>query len=248
MNKPNNKKIVIGNWKMNGSLSLNSLFLSNLKSIDISKFYQMGICVPFPYLFQVFNYLNDTGIYWGAQNISEYDKGAYTGEVSGSMLQDFACKLVIIGHSERRNFYNENNRIILNKIHAALNYNLIPIVCFGESIEHCRTSKTIPFIDEQLNDIFKLEHSNLNRIILAYEPLWAIGSGCIANIDQINEVHYYIKNKLATLKADSVNLLYGGSVKPENIHELFDNPYIDGVLVGGASLILNDFLKIALVN
>ncbi|AWD32599.1 Triosephosphate isomerase [Candidatus Kinetoplastibacterium sorsogonicusi] len=249
MNKSHiNSKFIIGNWKMNGSLKENFIFLSKLKNINSNKYHQMGICVPFPYLFQANELLNGSKILWGAQDISSYDKGAYTGQVSAFMIKDFNCKLVIIGHSERRLFQHENESIIFKKIVISLNNSLIPIVCFGETLNIRNNGNTLAYIDKQLKKVFKLNKDLLSRVIFAYEPLWAIGSGYSATQEQIYEVHNHVKKRLYNLGVTSTCILYGGSVNSKNSSYLLNISGVDGVLIGGASLLIDEFLKISIIS
>lgn len=206
------------------------------------------VCVPFPYLAQVQSVLSGSGLAWGAQNVSQYIKGAYTGEVSARMLVDFGCSHVIIGHSERRMFYGESNAIIAAKFAAALAEGLTPILCVGESLEQRETGVTESVIGEQLDAVLVTAGiEGLGYAIIAYEPVWAIGTGKTATPAQAQAVHTFIRGKLAALDEDIAAALiiqYGGSVKAASAAELFAQPDIDGGLIGGASLVADEFIAI----
>lgn len=185
----------------------------------------------------------------GAQNVSQYDCGAYTGEISASMLESIGVKYVTIGHSERRTIFNEDNNIIACKIKKALENNLNPIVCCGEPLEERKNNNYLNFIQNQIEKaIFSLSEDEIEKIILAYEPIWAIGTGETASAEQAQEVHKYIREiieeKFGNKIADNITILYGGSVKPSNAKELFSEEDIDGALVGGASLNAESFVGI----
>lgn len=242
-------KLVVGNWKMNGSLTqnqelLNAIITGTRELRDVV----CAVCVPYPYLQAVQLVLKDTHITWGAQNVSQFDFGAYTGEVAAEMLLDFACRYVIVGHSERRSLFGEDNHTVAEKFKKAQGVGLIPILCVGETLAQREIGETERVIDEQLDAVIKLTGINsLAQSVIAYEPVWAIGTGRTATPAQAQSVHAFIRSKLAkqnTEVAASVQILYGGSVKSNNAGDLFAMPDIDGGLIGGASLIAGEFISI----
>ncbi len=243
-------KLVAGNWKMHGNLKENGALLealiSNMPKPGNNTRY--AVCVPFPYLASVQTALRNTYIDWGAQNISQYDKGAYTGEVSADMLIDFGCTYVIVGHSERRMLFGETSQIVAEKYSAAQRAGLIPILCVGETLEQRDSDITEQVIDEQLKAVIALTGvESLAKAVIAYEPVWAIGTGKTATPQQAQDIHQFIRKGIAAQNqeiAESLPILYGGSVKANNAEELFDMPDIDGGLIGGASLISEDFVAI----
>ncbi|MBY0578331.1 MAG: triose-phosphate isomerase [Burkholderiales bacterium] len=243
------QKIVAGNWKMNGSLAGNAALLEGIV-VGISGFsgVECVVCAPFPYLFQVQAKLADSPVLWGAQNLSQYDRGAYTGEVSASMLKDFGATHVIVGHSERRAIFGETSMIVAEKFRAAGDAGLIPILCVGESLSERESGITERIVGEQLDAVIDFAGVDaLRSAVLAYEPVWAIGTGRTATPQQAQDVHRYLRARIASRSAEvagKVSILYGGSVKPSNAGELFAMPDIDGGLVGGASLAASEFCEI----
>jgi len=240
--------VVAGNWKMNGSKSTVTSLLQALKQgLQVTRA-QVLVCAPFPYLGMVADGLQGSPIQWGAQNASEHDAGAYTGEVSMAMLTDFGCSHVILGHSERRALYGETDAVIAEKFHAALEAGLTPILCVGESLEQREAGDTIQVVEEQLLAVVERVGVAAFRLaILAYEPVWAIGTGRTATPQQAQDVHQALRQCLArqdAAVADGLSILYGGSVKAANAAELFACPDIDGGLIGGASLDAEEFLAI----
>ena len=242
-------KIVAGNWKMNGSLALNEALLkgvvagtSGLEGVTCV------VCAPFPYLHQLQGQLSGSHVFSGAQNLSQYDKGAYTGEVSASMLKDFGVSYVIIGHSERRAIFGETSVTVAEKFRAAVDAGLIPILCVGESLAEREAGITEKVVGEQLDAVTGYVGAEiLARSVIAYAPVWAIGTGRTASPGQAQEVHAFLRNRLAGLNAEvaaKVSILYGGSVKASNAQELFSMPDIDGGLIGGASLVSGEFNEI----
>jgi len=209
---------------------------------------EFAVCVPYPYLSSVGTMLKSTSIRWGAQNVSQFDKGAYTGEVSSAMLNDFECDYVIVGHSERRALYGETNEMVAEKYVAVQRAGMTPILCVGETLEQRESGVTERIIDEQLNAVIKLAGiESFSRAVIAYEPVWAIGTGKTASPQQAQDVHRFIRNKISDLSreiAGDLSILYGGSVKANNAQELFMMLDIDGGLIGGASLLANDFVAI----
>jgi triosephosphate isomerase len=240
------KKLVAGNWKMHGSLAENAALLSALKSSLAGL--EAVVCVPFPYLAQVQSELAGSSIAWGAQNLSEHAKGAYTGEVSASMLRDFGCRYVIVGHSERRSLYGESDHQVAAKYVAAQAGGLTPILCVGESLEEREAGITEQVVARQLDAVISTAGvGSLANAIIAYEPVWAIGTGRTATPEQAQAVHAFIRGKIAALDpaiADALIIQYGGSVKAANAPELLAQPDIDGGLIGGASLIPEEFTAI----
>ncbi|MBW0454548.1 MAG: triose-phosphate isomerase [Candidatus Kinetoplastibacterium crithidii] len=241
-------RLVLGNWKMFGSFFENARLLKGLKSIDDSLYCEIGICIPFPYLYQAVLGLQGSNCSWGAQDISMHSSGAYTGEVSGVMLKEFGCKWVIVGHSERRMFHGETDLNVLRKMEAAINNDITPVVCVGETLEQYKSGISFKIIEKQVSSILELKHSSLSKIVISYEPIWAIGSGIAANPDYAQNIHYMIRKMLSDNGVLNVKILYGGSVKPNNAFDFFSMPDIDGALVGGASLILEDFLAISSIK
>jgi triosephosphate isomerase len=240
------KKLVAGNWKMHGSLAENAALLAAIKpalaGIDAV------VCVPFPYLAQTQALLAGSSIAWGAQNVSEQAKGAFTGEVSAAMLLDFGCKYVIVGHSERRSLYGESDELVASKYKAAQAAGLIPILCVGESLEERESGVTEAVVARQLDAVINAAGvGSLSNAVVAYEPVWAIGTGKTASPEQAQAVHAFIRRKIAMLDAGVAERLviqYGGSVKAANASELMAQPDIDGGLIGGASLVADDFVAI----
>jgi len=235
-------RLIAGNWKMNGSLAANRDLLDGLVSVPGV---EMAVCVPYPYLAQARQ--RPDGIVLGAQNVSEYAAGAYTGEVSAAMLLEFGCRYVIVGHSERRALFGEGDVMVGRKALAALHAGLVPIVCVGETLAERDEARVMEVIDRQLGAVREvLGAAAMSGVVLAYEPVWAIGSGRSASVAQIAEVHGAIRAWLDGhgVSASAVRILYGGSVKPDNALELFDVPHVDGGLIGGASLAAADFMAI----
>jgi triosephosphate isomerase len=240
---------VAGNWKMHGSLRANAALLEALKAgRKQSDEVTCAVCVPFPYLAQVSTALAGSSIAWGAQNLSEHDAGAYTGEVSGAMLREFGCRYVIVGHSERRALYAEDDQRVAAKFVAARRAGLTPILCVGETLEQRERDETQGVVARQLDAVVAAAGvAGLADAVLAYEPVWAIGTGRNATPQQAQEVHAFVRARLAardTALAERLKILYGGSVKPGNAKELFGMPDIDGGLIGGASLSAADFIAI----
>ena len=244
----NRKQLVVGNWKMNGSLSDNEALLVGLSAADDLSGLDVSVCVPYLYLAQTREHLAAGNISWGGQNVSEHDAGAYTGEISGSMLADFEVSFGLVGHSERRSFYADANELVGVKARKLLNVGITPIVCVGETFKQREAEETFGIISAQLEAVIeRIGLENLGRIVLAYEPVWAIGTGLTASPEQAQEVHEYLREQVALLDeaaASSLRILYGGSVKPDNAEKLFRQADVDGGLIGGASLNLIDFLTI----
>ena len=243
------QKLVAGNWKMHGGLKTNQQLLQDVVAgVAGLRDVAVAVCVPFPYLAQTQAVLSGTPVAWGAQNLSEQAQGAFTGEVSASMLQDFACRYVLVGHSERRAIYGETDSLVAEKFAAALASGLRPVLCVGETLEQRDAGKTLEVVFAQIDAVLaRVGVAAFSGAVVAYEPVWAIGTGRTATSAQAQEVHAAIRAKLAKLDAgvaEGLQILYGGSVKPGNAVELFSMPDIDGGLIGGASLVASDFLAI----
>lgn len=243
------QKLVAGNWKMHGGLKSNlSLLQDIVAGAPALQGVAIAVCVPFPYLAQAQTVLSGSSVFWGAQNLSEQMQGAFTGEVSGSMLQDFACRYVLVGHSERRAIYGESDTLVAEKFAAALACGLRPVLCVGETLAQRELGKTVEVVSGQVGAVLaRVGVKAFTAAVVAYEPVWAIGTGLTATSDQAQEVHAAIRAQIAredSTVAEGLQILYGGSVKPSNAAELFAMPDIDGGLIGGASLVAADFLAI----
>jgi triosephosphate isomerase (TIM) len=242
-------KLVAGNWKMHGSFPDNAKLLTEVVagSKALSRA-QQAVCVPFPYLEQARGALRATRIAWGAQNVSQYAKGAYTGEVAGAMLRDLDCTYVIVGHSERRALFGEDSDTVALKFKAAIDVGLVPILCVGETLAQREAGETEQVVDDQLAAVTtRFGAQALAAAVIAYEPVWAIGTGKTASPEQAQAVHAHIRGRIAADQqevAAELRILYGGSVKASNAAELFAMPDIDGGLIGGASLIGAEFAAI----
>lgn len=238
--------LVIGNWKMNGSKVDNQALLSAVKAQSESVSHaDMAICAPFIYLPQLGDQLSETSINYGSQDVSVHVEGAYTGEVSASMLSDFGCRYTIVGHSERRQYHSESNLLVGQKALSTIQAGMVPIICFGESLEQREIGSALDVIGSQLQAVKSvIGDQGLLKSVIAYEPVWAIGTGLTATPEQAQEVHQFIRGKLGNI-AEEISILYGGSVKAANAEDLFKQPDIDGALVGGASLDADEFINIA---
>lgn len=241
-------KLVAGNWKMHGSLGSNLALLTAVRGGAAALKGQMAVCVPYPYLAQAQAVLAGSNVAWGAQDVSEHAQGAYTGEVSAGMLNDFGCRYVIVGHSERRSYYGDTDVVVAAKFAAALKAGLTPILCVGETLAEREAGITAEVVTRQMDAIMSASGvAALGGAVVAYEPVWAIGTGKTATPAQAQEVHAMIRDRVARddkAVAGVLQILYGGSVKPANARELFGQPDIDGGLIGGASLVADDFLGI----
>jgi triosephosphate isomerase len=241
-------KFVAGNWKMHGSLAGNLALLTAVRAGAAGLKAQIAVCVPYPYLAQAQSALAGCNVAWGAQDISEHAQGAYTGEVSGAMLNDFGCRYVIIGHSERRAYYGDTDAVVAAKYAAALKAGLTPIVCVGETLAERESNVTAQVVTRQLDAVIANSGvTSLAKAVVAYEPVWAIGTGKTASPAQAQEVHALIRARVAASDlevATGLQILYGGSVKPGNAKELFGQSDIDGGLIGGAALVADDFVGI----
>ncbi len=242
------QKLFVGNWKMNGTLVANGRLLREIKSGVSEAQGEVAICVPACYLAQCCEILLQSNIALGAQDVSSHATGAYTGDVSARMLQDFGCKYVIVGHSERREYHGETDEEIAHKAQRAMAAGITPIVCVGETLAQKEAGKTQEVIDRQMSAFLSvLDPEETNNLIVAYEPIWAIGTGKTATPEIAQEVHAMLRALLIKKSADAgkrTRILYGGSMRPQNARELLEMPDIDGGLIGGASLIATDFLAI----
>ena len=243
------QKLVAGNWKMHGNLADNQALLSSLRA-QLAGLRNVSCVVfaPAPYLAQVQQILAESNIAWGAQNVSEYGKGAYTGEIATSMLSDLGCQYVLLGHSERRAMYGETDEIVAAKFVAALSAGLTPVLCVGETLGEREAGQAETVIARQLDAVItRAGVAGLAKSVVAYEPVWAIGTGKTASPEQAQAIHAFIRQKIAYLDAgvaQDLVILYGGSVKAANAVELFGQPDIDGGLIGGASLVADEFVAI----
>ena len=240
------KRLVIGNWKMNGSLQSNAALIEGVVAGIKARAFDatVAVCAPFPYLAQVSGMLEATNVSWGAQDVSAHAKGAYTGEVSASMLLEFGCRWAIVGHSERRAMHGESAELVADKTEAAAKSGLTPVFCVGETLVQREAGQVQAVIAAQLAPLFAKGDDLVTRTVIAYEPVWAIGTGKTATPEQAQEVHAFIRTQLPQAAKD-VPLLYGGSVKPDNAQTLFAMADIDGGLIGGAALVAEDFVAIA---
>ncbi|MCF6295973.1 MAG: triose-phosphate isomerase [Flavobacteriaceae bacterium] len=242
-------QIVAGNWKMNNDLAQTQALISDLKKQVQTSNAEVMIAPAFTNLYSAFEALRHTNIEVVAQNMHFAESGAYTGEVSAKMLQSIGIKTVILGHSERRAYFGETDELLAKKVDAALANNMRIIFCFGEELADRKSGNHESVVESQIKKaLFHLEYSAFNNIILAYEPVWAIGTGETASPEQAQEMHAFIRKTLADKYgeevANSVSILYGGSVKPANAKEIFSNPDVDGGLIGGAALNAEDFFAI----
>jgi triosephosphate isomerase len=242
------RKLVAGNWKMHGSLADNEALLSGILAGMGGVKAGVAVCVPFPYLAQAQAKLTGSAIAWGAQNMSQHAKGAFTGEVSAAMLNDFACSYVIVGHSERRAIYGESDELVAEKFAAVQAAGMTPILCVGETLDEREGGITEAVVARQMDAVIaKCGVASLAKAVVAYEPVWAIGTGKTASPEQAQAVHAFIRAKVRALDAgvaDGLVIQYGGSVKASNAVELFGQLDIDGGLIGGASLNVEEFLAI----
>jgi triosephosphate isomerase len=229
-------RLVAGNWKMHGSLAANRALLDAI--VTGVKGVECAVCVPFPYLVQVAERLQGTHIGWGAQNLSEHASGAHTGEVSAAMLAEFSCRYVLVGHSERRQIYGETDAQAAAKFAAAQGAGIKPIFCVGETLAERDAGRTEAVVARQLDAV--LGRSTFGDAVLAYEPVWAIGTGRTATPEQAQAVHAFLRRRVG----EATRILYGGSVKPDNAAAIFAMPDVDGGLIGGAALKAREFIAI----
>ena len=243
------RPLVAGNWKMNGSRTESAVLLEGVKKGMSSAFKaEVAVCPPYVLIPLAAEKLAGSVIAWGGQNLGAHKSGAYTGEVSGPMLKDYGCTYVIVGHSERRTLYGENDALVAEKYGAAQTVNLIPILCVGETLQEREANQTETVVARQLDAVIE-KHGigSFKSAVIAYEPVWAIGTGKTATPQQAQDVHRFIRARLAARDkavADKVRILYGGSMKGSNAKELLAQPDIDGGLIGGASLQVEEFLTI----
>ena len=239
------RKLVAGNWKMHGNHSANAELLAGIAGARPFAC-DVAVCVPFPYLSETAVALAGTDLRWGAQDVSAHAQGAYTGEVSAGMLAEFGCRYAIVGHSERRQYHAESDQLVADKAKAALARGLTPIVCVGETLAEREAGATETVVKRQLSAVIHALGHCAGEMVVAYEPVWAIGTGKVASPEQAQAVHAVLRAQLkaATPHADTMKILYGGSMKPDNAASLLCQADIDGGLIGGASLKLADFVAI----
>lgn len=243
--------LIAGNWKMNCGPYDAAELLEGLKAkkSEVSDNVDVLVCPPFVSIGMAVKYLYDTDIQVGAQNIHFEENGAFTGEISGSMLAESGCNYVIIGHSERRQYFGETDETVNKRAHKALEHKLAPIVCVGESLDQRKADEHYDLVKNQVTAALKdISAEDVLDVVIAYEPIWAIGTGETASPEQAQEMHKHIRNVIAELyeqdAADRINILYGGSMKPANAHELLSQADVDGGLIGGASLDAESFSEI----
>ena len=239
------RPLVVGNWKMNGSSASNEALLAALKAAPLGEA-EVSVCVPAVYLHDVADTLHGGAVRCGAQDCSSHDSGAYTGEISAAMLAEFGCCHVIVGHSERRALHGESDRLVAEKAAAALKHGLVPIVCVGETLAEREAVMTERVVARQLGAVVDALGARIDDVVVAYEPVWAIGTGKTATPAEAQAVHAFLRGLLAErgAKAAAMRILYGGSVKADNAAQLFAEPDLDGGLIGGASLKAADFIAI----
>ena len=240
------KKLIAGNWKMNGSLTANENLVKGLLAGLADPACQVALCVPSIYLSQMQALVAGSPIDLGAQDMSQQEVGAFTGEVSGAMLKEFGVRYVLVGHSERRQYHFETDALVAAKAQRALACGITPIVCVGETLDEREAGKTEEVVKRQLAAVIHANGHCISEIVVAYEPVWAIGTGKTASVEQAQQVHAVLRAQLkaATPQADRIHILYGGSMNAANAAQLLAQPDIDGGLVGGASLKAPDFLSI----
>ena len=239
------RRLVVGNWKMHGSRPANAALLDGI--LRARPFgCDVAVCVPFPYLSETAATLAGSDVRWGAQDCSVHEQGAYTGEVSAAMLAELGCRYAIVGHSERRAMHAESDQLVADKAKAALGRGVTPIVCVGETLAQREAGQTEAVVKRQLSAVIHTLAHCAGEMVVAYEPVWAIGTGLSASPEQAQAVHALLRAQLraAMPHADGMKILYGGSVKPDNALALFSQPDIDGGLIGGASLKAADFVAI----
>jgi triosephosphate isomerase len=239
------RKLVAGNWKMHGNHSANAELLAGISGARPFGC-DVAVCVPYPYLSETAVALAGTDIRWGAQDCSVHEQGAYTGEVAVAMLAEFGCRYVIVGHSERRQHHTESDQLVADKAKIALARGITPIVCVGETLAQREAGETEAVVKRQLSAVIHALGHCAGEMVVAYEPVWAIGTGKVATPEQAQAVHALLRAQLkaATARADEMKILYGGSMKPDNAVSLLSQPDIDGGLIGGAALKAADFVAI----
>lgn len=248
------KRIIAGNWKMNKTLAEGLSLASevvNIANDEVPSNVSVVLCTPAIHLAQVSSIVKDSkSVSLGAQNMSEHESGAYTGDISADMLKSVGVSFVILGHSERREYHHETNAQLASRVKLALAKELTPIFCCGETLETREAGNHVSFVNNQLKEsLFELSNEEMSQVVIAYEPIWAIGTGVTASSDQAQEMHKGIRDSIAsrfgTEVANEISILYGGSMKPDNAKELLAQPDVDGGLIGGASLKARDFIEIA---
>ena len=239
------KKLVVGNWKMHGSRAANAELLAGILAAR-PYLCDVAVCVPAVYVADAAVSLAASDVRWGAQDVSAHAQGAYTGEISAAMLRELGCRYAIVGHSERRAYHQESDQLVADKAKAALAHGVTPIVCVGETLAQREAGETEAVVKRQLSVVIHALGHCAGEMVVAYEPVWAIGTGRTATPEQAQAVHAVLRAQLraATAHADTMKILYGGSVKPDNAHSLFAQPDIDGGLIGGAALKAADFTAI----
>lgn len=242
-------RLVAGNWKSNGNLVSNQRLLVEVgAAASALRGVECAVCVPYPYLFQTQQLLAGTAVTWGGQDVSQFGAGAYTGAVTGAMLLELGCRYVLVGHSERRSIFGESDAIVAAKFEAAIKAGLTPILCIGETLQEREAGVTEQVVSRQLDAVIGISgFAALANAVLAYEPVWAIGTGKTATPEQAQAVHAYIRGAVGVhdvAVADGLRILYGGSVKAANATQLFTMRDIDGGLIGGASLVAEEFIAI----
>ncbi|QBM27519.1 triose-phosphate isomerase [Hydrogenophaga pseudoflava] len=240
------KKLIAGNWKMNGSLAANEALVQAMLAGIGQPPAEVALCAPAPYLAQLQALLQGSPIAWGSQDVSAHEQGAYTGEISVAMLKDFGCRYAIVGHSERRQYHGETDEIVAAKAQRALSSGITPIVCVGETLAEREANETESVVKRQLAAVIHTVGHCITEIVVAYEPVWAIGTGKTATPEMAQAVHAVLRAQLAaaTTNPKRVHILYGGSMNAANAASLLAQPDIDGGLIGGASLKAADFLQI----
>ncbi|WP_127806831.1 triose-phosphate isomerase [Hydrogenophaga sp. NH-16] len=240
------KKLIAGNWKMNGSLAANEALVQAMLAGIGQPPAEVALCAPAPYLAQLQALLQGSPIAWGSQDVSAHEQGAYTGEISVAMLKDFGCRYAIVGHSERRQYHGETDEIVAAKAQRALSSGITPIVCVGETLAEREANETESVVKRQLAAVIHTVGHCITEIVVAYEPVWAIGTGKTATPEMAQSVHAVLRAQLAaaTTNPKRVHILYGGSMNAANAASLLAQPDIDGGLIGGASLKAADFLQI----
>jgi len=240
------RKLIAGNWKMNGGLAANETLVKAMLAGLGSPACDIALCAPSPYLAQMQLLLQGSPIAWGSQDVSAHEQGAYTGEISAAMLHDFACRYAIVGHSERRQYHGETDEQVAAKAQRALAAGVTPIVCVGETLAQREAAETEAVVKRQLAAVIHTVGHCITEIVVAYEPVWAIGTGKTATPEQAQQVHAVLRAQLAaaTTNPKRVHILYGGSMNAANAASLLAQPDIDGGLIGGASLKAPDFLQI----
>ncbi|MBK1629270.1 triose-phosphate isomerase [Thiohalocapsa halophila] len=243
------RPLIAGNWKMNGTKAEAAELLNGIKAgVAGMQRVDVAVCPPFPYLYLAEQLLADSAIAWGSQDVSEHAGGAFTGQISAAMLKDFGCRYAIVGHSERRQFNGESDALVASKYAQAVASGVVPVLCVGETLEERESGKTEEVVARHIDAV--LSGSGVEAFgagIVAYEPVWAIGTGVTATPEQAQEVHAFVRERIAARDkniAEGLRLLYGGSMKPGNAAELIAQPDIDGGLIGGASLKATDFITI----